>query len=630
MSDDPRIGVYVCHCGCNIEASVDVTTLSAWAPRELAPLGVVAARDYKFLCSYAGRDVIADDVREHAVTRIVIGGCWPYLREDVFSEVGSSAGVDPSLIEIVPLREEVAWVHADRRAATDAAKKALAAGVRRLRERRPGEARREPFYEGNLVVGGGMAGIRAALESAEAGRDVVVVEREPSIGGYMARLEETFAAPGCLPCLLHPRMIEAGTHPRIRLFTYAEIDRVEGHAGRFDVTIRQKPRRVDPARCDACGLCVDACPKHVVDAPAEAGLGYRKAIYVPFTGAVPAVPVVDESSCLRFRDHPCSACADACPQGAVDLEALPERVSVQAGRILLANSCTLEASARGYYDALRAVESAMGIDFERLADWNRCRAAESLGIGPAAAYEFVAWDGTHASHGGPPPGASKDCAACYLNFEEHAHHADGPCRPDLLDAIARDTGLDAVRRRVARPLAGLRVAPYLGCMARYGGDPEKGYDAARPDRLSALLEALGATVVPFPLATHCCGGHLAHLSPDTALELIRRLVVSAARAGADVLAAICPLCRINVDAYQEEMRRTFGVAERLPIVFFTQLMGLAFGATPEALDLGQEFVSPREALAKAGIRIPLRPEDPMRRPPSRRDMGIPISAAARG
>lgn len=626
MGEGARIGVYVCHCGCNIEATVDVTSLSAWAARDLAPRGVVTSRDYAFMCSRAGCDLIVDDAKENGVDRVVIAGCWPFLRDSLFRETLTSAGIAPGLFEIVPIRETVAWVYRERHAATAAAKEAIAAAVERIRTRAPGDDHPEPYYEAELVVGGGMAGLRAALQAAEGGRDVFLVEREPSIGGYMAQLEETFASPGCLPCLLRPRMIEAGTHPRVTLLPFSEIEKVDGHAGRFEVTVRKKARQVDPERCDVCGKCFDACHKHVVDAAGEAGLGYRKAIYTPFTGAVPETPVVDEMNCTRFAGGICEACQAACPRDAIDLERVPEFTEVQVGRILLANSCLLERSARNYYGSLLAAQGPLGVSLDSVADWNRCRAAESLGIGPAPAYDLIAWDMTRASRDASrPPLTPGACTACYLNFDEHGHRvSEGPSRPDVLDYVSRDIGPERVRHAVVRPLRGLRVAPYLGCIARYGGDPEKGYDAGRLERFRQHLQALGAEVVDFPLATHCCGGHLSHLSPETALELIRRLVTVASGQGADVMAAACPLCQMNVDAYQSEMRTTLGVRESIPIVFAAQLTALAFGQPPERLGLGTEFVSPAAALAKTGIAIPKPPDDSMRRPPSRRDKGLPM------
>lgn len=626
MTNGPRIGVFVCHCDTNIAATVDVAVLTEWSATHLADRGVVVARDYPFMCAPPGRELIVDDVREHRLDRVVVAACWPYLRERAFRESCESAGVDPSLCEVVCVREQVAWIHTDRKRATEAAKDAVAACVERIRDRQPGQEIREPFADANLVIGGGMAGINAALEAADAGHTTYLLEHEPSIGGYMAQLEDTFDHPGCLPCLLERRMVEAGGHPKVVLLPYSEIEKVDGHPGNFDVTVRRKARHVDGDACDGCGKCEEACPTHVVDRASEAGLGYRKAIYMPFAGAVPGYPVIDVANCVRYQGATCGKCQDACPKSAIDFDQQDTVVDLRIGLIQLANNCYLESTARGYYNALRAAQKTLGTNLESVGEWwDRCHAGESLAIALTPTYDRIAHDTTRAPRQVPwAPGVPGTCEECYLNREPRddggEEHAEGP---DLLDVLVRDVGLDAIRSKVTRPLRGLRVAPYLGCTARFGMLQAGVGSGTRPERLHRLLEALGAEVVDFPLERYCCGGHLAHLPPETALELLRRIVASAAERRPDLLVAVCPLCQTNVDLFQAEARRRAEPPQTIPIVSFIQLTALAFGEEPGRLGLGSEFVNARYALEKIGIHVPRAAVQPVWWPSSRTDAGFP-------
>ncbi len=336
-----RIGVYVCHCGSNIAATVDVEAVAAWAGECLAARGVVVARAYKFMCSSLGQELIQKDIRELGLTRVVVAACSPHLHEQTFRKACQQAGLNPYLCELVSIREQVSWVHTDRQAATEKAKAVISGGVERILHNQPLEPLRVAIHPATLVVGGGIAGIQSALEIADAGFPVYLVEREPSIGGHMAQFDKTFPTLDCSACILTPRMVSAGTHPNITLLTWAEVERVEGCIGSFHVTVRQKPRYVNPELCTGCGICQEKCPKKVVDEEFEVGLGLRKVIYTPFPQAVPKFPVIDRQNCTFFQKGTCKACQKFCPTGAVDFDQQEQYLKFDVGNIILATGFDL-------------------------------------------------------------------------------------------------------------------------------------------------------------------------------------------------------------------------------------------------------------------------------------------------
>ena len=303
-----RIGVYICHCGTNIAGTVDVAEVREWAEKRLKSRGVVIARDYKFMCSSLGQELIEQDIKENRLTRVVVAACSPHLHENTFRTACNRAGLNPYLCELVSIREQVSWVHTDKHAATDKAKAVLSGGVERVRHHQPLEPLRVPIHPATLVVGGGIAGIQTALEIADAGRRVYLVEREPSVGGHMAQFDKTFPTLDCSACILTPKMVSAGTHPNITLMTWSEVVKVDGYVGNFAVTIKQKARCVKTELCTGCGICQEKCPKKVIDEVYEAGLGYRKAVYTPFPQAVPKFPVIDKPNCTYFQKGTCKAC----------------------------------------------------------------------------------------------------------------------------------------------------------------------------------------------------------------------------------------------------------------------------------------------------------------------------------
>ena len=364
-----RIGVYVCHCGSNIAATVDVEAVRDWAAEKLGAHGVVIARDYRFMCASLGQELIENDIRDLGLTRVVVAACSPHMHEKTFRDACRRAGLNPYLCELVSIREQVSWVHSDRAAATEKAKAIVAGGVFRVAHDEALEPFRVPIDQTTLVVGGGIAGITAALEIADAGFPVHLVEREPSIGGHMAQFDKTFPTLDCAACILTPRMVTAGMHQNITLHTWSEVTGVSGYVGNFTVTIKHRARYVDTALCTGCGICQEKCPVKVVDTRYEAGLGYRKGVYTPFPQAVPKYPVIDIDNCIYAENGKCGACIKLCPTGAIDFDQKDEEVTVTVGNIIVATGFDLFDSRRiEQYGYGRLPNVFTSLEFERMSN----------------------------------------------------------------------------------------------------------------------------------------------------------------------------------------------------------------------------------------------------------------------
>lgn len=294
--------------------------------------------------------------------------------------------------------------------------------------------------------------------------------------------------------------------------------------------------------------------------------------------------------------------------------------------------CSLKASSKAYEQANERVAEVLGLTFQEIDDWNCCGATEYFSLNSIPAYSLVARNLSLAAKQGQPDLVAP-CSACYSNLRKTdqymrkepdlskkvnqalaaggLHYEPGTLRVrHLLDVICEDVGPDAIAERVTQPLKGLRLAPYYGCLLTR---PDSAYNPEYPTHLDTLLSALGATVVDFPMKTHCCGGHMTQISEGTAYELIRRIVHNADEYRADIIVTICPMCQLNLDAYQPQANRYFGTAYSIPVLFFTQMMGLAFGLKPKDLGLGSEIVSATPALSKIGE------EEPQQYQPKRRD-----------
>ena len=360
---EPRIGVYICHCGSNIAGVVDVEEVARFAQ---GLDSVVIARDYKFMCSQPGQELIKDDIKELGLNRVVVASCSPTMHEPTFRRACQEAGINPYLFEMANIREHCSWVTEDKQLATEKAKALVSAAVRRVYYHQPLEVREVPINPNTLVVGGGIAGIQAALEIADSEHKVYLVERSPSIGGHMAQLDKTFPTLDCSACILTPKMTQVGSHPYIELMTYSDVEEVSGYVGNFKVKVRKKPRYVDEDKCTSCGLCQTKCP-FKVDSEFEAGIGKRKAIYTPFAQAVPNVPVIDTEHCAYFLKGTCRACEKFCEAKAINFDQQEEIVELEVGSIILTTGFSVFDPTPIYQYGYKRLDNVItSLEFERM------------------------------------------------------------------------------------------------------------------------------------------------------------------------------------------------------------------------------------------------------------------------
>jgi len=361
----PRIGVFVCHCGENIGATVDCAAVAgacAGIP------GVVVSMDYKYMCSDPGQNLIRDAIREKKLTGVVVAACSPRMHEPTFRRACAEAGLNPYLCEMANLREHCSWVHEKGETTTRKAIDLVRVIVEKVKRNRPLYPINVPVTKTALVLGGGIGGIQAALDIANAGHKVVLVERDPSIGGHMAQLSETFPTLDCSQCILTPRMVEVAQHPNITLYTYSELESVEGFIGNFRAKIRRKARSIDMKTCTGCGICMQKCPQKKIPSEFNAGLGMRTAIYVPFPQAVPNKPVIDRRNCTYFKTGKCGVCAKVCPAKAVRYDQQDEIVEVEVGAIVAATGYEVKgADFFPEYGYGKYPDVINGLQFERLA-----------------------------------------------------------------------------------------------------------------------------------------------------------------------------------------------------------------------------------------------------------------------
>jgi len=293
-----KIGVYICHCGLNIAGVIDVQRVTEYAK---ALPGVVIARHYTYTCSEPGQRMIIEDIQKYGIDRVVIAACSPRMHEETFRKTIAQAGLNPYLLEIVNVREHISWVHSEEpEKATEKAMDLIRMGVARARLLKPLQTKKVSVEKSVLVIGGGIAGIQAALDTANAGLNVVLVEKSPTLGGKMALLDKTFPTLDCSACILTPKMTEASRHPKIKMISNAEIENISGHVGNYEVTILKKPRYVDEDKCTGCGECSKVCPVEIVN-EFELGLGKRKAIFRPFPQAVPNVFTIEKKGTTRCK-----------------------------------------------------------------------------------------------------------------------------------------------------------------------------------------------------------------------------------------------------------------------------------------------------------------------------------------
>ncbi len=328
-----RIGVFVCWCGSNIAGTVDVKQVAKALESEP---GVVYSTDYQYMCSQAGQDMIVAAVKEHKLSGIVVCSCSPRMHEATFRKTAAKAGLNPYMVEIANIREQCSWVHKDMVLGTEKAiilGKAAVAKVNLNTPLTPGES---PVTKRALVIGGGIAGIQTALDIADAGFEVDIVEKKPTIGGKMAQLDKTFPTLDCAACILTPKMVDVAQHEKIRIFSYSEVCEVGGFVGNFEVTIKKKARYVKEDVCTGCGACVDKCPMKKVPNEFNLGMDNRRAIYIPFAQAVPKVATIDPNACNMLKSGKCGVCAKVCTAGAIDYTQKDEYITEKYGAIVVA------------------------------------------------------------------------------------------------------------------------------------------------------------------------------------------------------------------------------------------------------------------------------------------------------
>ncbi len=371
-NSDIRIGFYICHCGTNIAAMVDCPAVAKY----VAQLPNVAlSRDYKYMCSDPGQEMIQKDIKEHNLNRIVVASCSPLLHEHTFRGAVEAGGLNPFFFHMVNIREHDSWVHTNKEEATKKAMALARAAIQRVAMHKTLEVKKVPIHPDVLVVGGGIAGIHAAMTLANAGKKVFLVEREPSIGGHMAKFDKTFPTLDCAACILTPKMSSVGSHPNITLMTYSEVTKVDGYVGNYTVNVKRKPRYVNEDLCTGCQECISGC---IFKEPRfrdefNEGLGKRKPIYIPFPQATPQVVVIDPNVCSNFKngvltDKCKKSCATACgDKKAIDFTQKEKLQEIKVGTIIVATGFkTFDAKRMPQYGYGRCKNVYTALEIERL------------------------------------------------------------------------------------------------------------------------------------------------------------------------------------------------------------------------------------------------------------------------
>lgn len=328
-----RIGVFVCWCGSNIAGTVDVQAVSDALKNEP---GVVFSTNYQYMCSQAGQNMIKDAIAEHKLTGIVICSCSPRMHEATFRKTAEAAGINPYMVEIANIREQCSWVHKDKEVGTEKAIILGRTAIAKVNLNAPLIAGETPVTKRALVIGGGIAGIQTALDIADAGFPVDIVEKKPTIGGKMTQLDKTFPTLDCAACILTPKMVDAAQNENIRIFSYSEVTDVKGFVGNFNVKITKHARFVKEDVCTGCGLCTEKCPVKKVPNEHNLGMDNRSAIYIPFAQAVPKVAVIDPNYCNMLKNGKCGLCSKICAAGAIDYTQKDEIIEENYGAIVVA------------------------------------------------------------------------------------------------------------------------------------------------------------------------------------------------------------------------------------------------------------------------------------------------------
>lgn len=359
-----KIGVFVCWCGSNIAATVDVEAVSQALSKEP---GVVFSTNYQYMCSQTGQDLIQEKVRELGLTGVVVCSCSPRMHENTFRKTCEKAGLNPYMVEIANIREQCSWIHKDKAEAT---KKAIILGraaIAKVMLNAPLQAGTSPVKKRALVIGGGIAGIQTALDIADAGFEVDIVEKKPTIGGKMTQIDKTFPTLDCAACILTPKMVDCAQNEKIHIYAYSEVAAVKGFVGNFKVTIRKKARFVDTTKCTGCGLCTEKCPQKKVPNEFNLGLDTRRAIYIPFAQAVPKVATIDPDYCNMLQKGKCGVCARVCSAGAIDYTQKDELIEEEYGAIVAATGFNpIDLSQFNEFAYAQSPDVVSSLEFERL------------------------------------------------------------------------------------------------------------------------------------------------------------------------------------------------------------------------------------------------------------------------
>ena len=439
-----RIGVFICHCGTNIAATVDIARVVE-AARDFPE--VVYVEDNKYTCSDPGQQSIKNAIIEHNLDRIVIGACSPRMHELTFRKMLSSTELNPYMLEIANLREQCSWVHKDIDEATAKAIDLIKMAVAKVDRNVPLFTTQIPVHKRALVIGGGIAGMQAALDIADAGYQVTIVEREPSLGGKMVMLDKTFPTMDCSACICTPKMSDVGAHPNITIKTFAEVEAASGYVGNFEVTIREKAKYIDYDKCTGCGMCETKCPTKTVDAFNQ-DMNNRKAIYKMFPQAVPSKPVIDAEHCRKLIDGKCGVCEKICPTGAINYADVDKVTTETYGAIILATGYELIdwGALYGEYGGGSYPDVITGLQFERLVNAS----------GPTEGHIVRPSDGTEpksvvivkcVGSRDPSKGKAYCSRACCMYGAKHAHQyldkiPDGKCYVFYMDVRTPGKGYD--------------------------------------------------------------------------------------------------------------------------------------------------------------------------------------------
>ena len=402
-----RIGVFVCWCGSNIAGTVDVKAVAEALGHEP---GVVFSTDYQYMCSQAGQNMIKDAVKEYKLTGIVVCSCSPRMHEATFRKTAAAAGLNPYMVEIANIREQCSWVHKEMPVGTEKAIILGRAAVAKVQLNAPLTPGESPVTKRALVIGGGIAGIQTALDIADAGFEVDIVEKKPTIGGKMAQLDKTFPTLDCAACILTPKMVDVAQHEKIRIFSYSEVTAVKGFVGNFNVTIKKNARFVNEDICTGCGACVEKCPQKKVPNEFNLGMDNRHAIYIPFAQAVPKVATIDPNACMMLKTGKCGVCARVCAAGAIDYKQQDQYLEEKYGAIVVAtgfNPISMDKFDEFAYNQSKDVITSL--EFERLTN----------AAGPTAGKLLRPSDGKHPHTIVFVQCVGSRCAACAEKGKEY-------------------------------------------------------------------------------------------------------------------------------------------------------------------------------------------------------------------